>query len=1167
MAGFETRKIEVQFSTETTGDAQVATLVQQVEALAEQGGEAAPQFAALAAELRKIDQQQGLLSTFTKLKTETADAAAALEAAQRKAQALGRELAATEKPTYGLIAEFNRAKREVTGAKTALQESQLALQTVRGQMQQAGLSTRNLAQTQVQLKAAAADTAAEFLELQGFVGRARAVTQDYDDTASRAGAGVAALGANTADLGNRLDEAKSKLLAASAAVTAVGVILGSATEKSSEFGKSMAEVSTLLDDTSGMDQLTEHVRALSREFGGNVNANATALYEILSAGAGSATEAVDTLTAANKLAVGGVTEVKTAADGLTSVLNAYGTAAGSAASVADAFFVAALEGKTNIDELSNSIGQVAPIATTVGVSLDELLASISAITLGGVKTSEAVTQIRSAVSSVIKPTKEAAELADQLGLQFDAAAIKSKGLAGFLADVQAKTKGNAEQMAILFGNVEGLQGVLALTGTQAESFGNILDAMAQKAGATETAVAKMMETPAQRAARFKAALTDVQISLGDAVTAFSPLLEALTGTLNLFNSAPGPIKTMVAGIGAIGVAVPAVSIAVRNLSAAWTMVTGASLSAAPALTAAGRAAATSGAQAAAATPAVTGLAGAMGGRLLLAVRGLIGAVGPLGIAIAAIGGGAIYLVNKYNEVEMAALDAKLAIDKSFEAPADRVAPALDLVATKAEAARFKLAEVQTTFQALTADGATTAEALGKIAAAVDLSSVEGVAKLVTELQLLKDSAYATGEQIQTAIADRLAKLSGQDLHDFGIEAEMAFKRGSISAEQLASVMEGRTIAAARQLGVEVNLAADGMSAKFRDAAASLDVVVQSFDRIKTAGADAGLALEQSVAGALKAAASPKELEYLAEVVKQAGQNGQLSQQQITGMLDAIRTKADQVTPGINSVAEAFKTLGIVSQQDLQRTADNFKAAYEQIRNSGQATAAELQQAFVKYAQAAVAANGGVASDALKAEAAVRKVAIEADSAGRAVVQAMSDAKAATDALADSADQTAAKFGEIKREANFLHDANGNLIDPSKQAASASDGGGIITGYTERGAYDFAKQQGLTEAQALKVAADYMDQRNAADSLSRLKESIDKLVLDNARAAASAAQTAQDQESATSRRLQPNTTTTVHRVEIKLPSGSTTAINTASAGDADALTSLFDRLQADMARAM
>jgi TP901 family phage tail tape measure protein len=273
------------------------------------------------------------------------------------------------------------------------------------------------------------------------------------------------------------------------------------------FKDALAEVSTLVDTTAfNMRELETAALQQAAAFGSSPAQQVKAFYQIISAGAGSAAEATEILTAANKLAVGGVTDIATAADGLTSVLNAYGDRVEGAGAVSDALFVAMRAGKTTIGELSGALGRVAPIAAQTGVSFDELAAAVSALTKGGISTAEAVTGVRAILAAVAKPTSEASKLAAQLGIDFTATGLSAKGLAGFMDDLVKRTGGSTEALAQLFGGVEALIPVMALSGQAGADFATILGQMDAKAGATEDAFTKMANSPGFQSRRLWASL-------------------------------------------------------------------------------------------------------------------------------------------------------------------------------------------------------------------------------------------------------------------------------------------------------------------------------------------------------------------------------------------------------------------------------------------------------------------------------------------------------------------------------------------------------------------------------------------------------------------------------------------------------------------------------------
>lgn len=293
--------------------------------------------------------------------------------------------------------------------------------------------------------------------------------------------------------------------------------LRQAGQRAAEFSRSVAEVGTLLPDDAEIQAVADAAKALGVEFGTLPIDQTRAFYQAISAGAGSAAEATRILDTANRLALGGVTDVTTAVDVLTTAVNAYGLDASRAGEVSDALFVAMRAGKTTVGELASSFGVVAPLAAQTGVSIDELLAATSALTKGGISTSQAMTGLRAVLAAVAKPSVEATRLAQDLGLQFSAAAIQTQGLAGFLGELVDKTGGSTEQLAKLFGGVEALVPVLALAGQAGVDFTTILGDMDRKVGETQRAFERIAASDAARLDRVLATFSAEALELGEAL--------------------------------------------------------------------------------------------------------------------------------------------------------------------------------------------------------------------------------------------------------------------------------------------------------------------------------------------------------------------------------------------------------------------------------------------------------------------------------------------------------------------------------------------------------------------------------------------------------------------------------------------------------------------------
>jgi TP901 family phage tail tape measure protein len=260
-----------------------------------------------------------------------------------------------------------------------------------------------------------------------------------------------------------------------------------------EYEKAMLAVSTLVDTQKvNMAELSDQVVELSNKYGWDKKGLASALYETLSAGV-EAGKSMQFLETSVKAAIGGVTDAKTVVDGLTSAIAAYGEDTAKAEEFSDSMFTTVKVGKTTIEELSGTMGQVAPLAKATGMSFDELGSSIATLTLSGLSTSEAGTAMRGMLNAIIQPSDEAKKMAKELGIEFDITAVKSKGFAKWLEDLMMKTGGSTKALSMLFPEVRGLNGAIQLTGDGFLRFNDTMDEMGKKAGATTEAADKMKE--------------------------------------------------------------------------------------------------------------------------------------------------------------------------------------------------------------------------------------------------------------------------------------------------------------------------------------------------------------------------------------------------------------------------------------------------------------------------------------------------------------------------------------------------------------------------------------------------------------------------------------------------------------------------------------------------
>ena len=202
-----------------------------------------------------------------------------------------------------------------------------------------------------------------------------------------------------------------------------------------EFEREWANVTTMLSISKRETaKLRQELVNLSPTLGKTTDL-ARGMYQVLSASIEPA-KAVMFLGEAAKAAQAGVTTTAVAVDALTTVINAYGMEAEDVTKVSDVMFQTVKRGKLTYEQMANALGTVVPIASAVGVRFEEVAAAMSTLTRQGIDANTATMQVRQVLNSILSPGAEAAKVANKIGLEFNATALRAKGLVKFLQEVR-----------------------------------------------------------------------------------------------------------------------------------------------------------------------------------------------------------------------------------------------------------------------------------------------------------------------------------------------------------------------------------------------------------------------------------------------------------------------------------------------------------------------------------------------------------------------------------------------------------------------------------------------------------------------------------------------------------------------------------------------------------
>lgn len=233
------------------------------------------------------------------------------------------------------------------------------------------------------------------------------------------------------------------------------------------------------------------------------------------------------------------------ANAVTTALNAYGLSATSASHVTDVLLTATAQGKMTFQDLAGSLDQVLPSAAAAKINLNEVAAAIATQTAQGTPAAVAATNLSYAIKGLEVPSSTAKQAIEGLGATSTRFAneLTTKGLLATLNDLTtlvgkkfpAGSAAYNASISNILGNQEGLNAVLQLSGTHAQTFSANLTGMAGAAGKTQSSFDEMMATVGGKWSKFTAGLQSDAIELGQRAL---PLIgSAIDGVQGAFTSA------------------------------------------------------------------------------------------------------------------------------------------------------------------------------------------------------------------------------------------------------------------------------------------------------------------------------------------------------------------------------------------------------------------------------------------------------------------------------------------------------------------------------------------------------------------------------------------------------------------------------------------------------
>lgn len=332
----------------------------------------------------------------------------------------------------------------------------------------------------------------------------------------------------------------------------------------SDFEDSFLKINTLVGVSGGvLDQFKKGIGDLSGPLGASQKSLSDALFVITSAGQRGA-DALETLEAASKASAIGLGETTAIARAAVAAQQAYGKEVLTSTDAVDKFTAIVRAGNLEAEQLAPALGKVLPLASQLGVSFDEVGANIATFTRLGVPAAESVTALRSLLSNLIKPSKQAAKQMAKLGISADELreSVAQNGLAATLQQLITAYDGNVEGLSRMFGNVEGLANALGTAGAQGEDYLKIVNEIANSNGIVNEGFEKVSQTASFKLKQSLVQLQNVGVELGGTlIPIVTDLLDGLRPLLGAFNDLSPSLKKVIVSTGLLAAAAgPAVSL-------------------------------------------------------------------------------------------------------------------------------------------------------------------------------------------------------------------------------------------------------------------------------------------------------------------------------------------------------------------------------------------------------------------------------------------------------------------------------------------------------------------------------------------------------------------------------------------------------------------------------
>ena len=387
---------------------------------------------------------------------------------------------------------------------------------------------------------------------------------------------ISVTGAKFQEVGGKIEGVGKSLLPVTAAITGIGTV---GIKVASDFEKAMSGVQAITGATGAdFETLREKAIELGATTSFSAGEVAEAMTEMAKAG-WTTTQIIEGMagvldaTAASGESLGTVSTI--VADAITG----FGLTAKDSARVADLMTQAANSGTIGVADLGESYKYVAPLAQSMGLSIEDVTTALSAMSMAGIKGSQAGTSLRTVLANMAKPSKTVATAMEELGLSITNSDGSFKSLDQIVGVMRTEFSGLTEDQQAYYATAlagkEGISGLISLLNLTQEEYDALSASMSNCSGIAGETAAVMQDNLQSKVEQLGGSLESLAIKLSEYVVPYlTGLVEKITAVVEAFtNFSPGVQKTILVIAGIVAVVGPLLIVVGKVISAVGTIMT------------------------------------------------------------------------------------------------------------------------------------------------------------------------------------------------------------------------------------------------------------------------------------------------------------------------------------------------------------------------------------------------------------------------------------------------------------------------------------------------------------------------------------------------------------------------------------------------------------------